>query len=249
VLPALGVLVLAVLVMAKSATGETVSVAVTKLGFEPTDVDKDPAGIVLITWGDSIEVTTTETEQLAPGGITVPDATVNEPAPAVAEGAGPEQVETRLVVLAFTKPVGYISVNPALNVADTSLWVFVKVITSKDVPPALIELGANVLDTCGKLNVTASLSVAEQVPPTHAVAVLVLVTLAGAVIEAEFVIWVCATANCGTPMASITPSTSTNALDARKDKLLKKNARQEALNDANEISPDYCLFAYKPRPS
>jgi hypothetical protein len=48
-------------------------------------------------------------------------------------------------------------------------------------------------------------------------------------------------------MASITPSTSTNALDARKEKNLKKNARQEALNDANEISPDYCLFAYKPR--
>jgi hypothetical protein len=188
VLPALGVLVLAVLVMAKSATGETVSVAVTKLGFEPTEVDNDPAGIVLITCGDSIDVTTTETEQLALGGITVPDATVNEPAPAVAEGAGPEQVETKLVEVALTKPAGYMSVNPALNVADTNLWVFVNVMTSKEVPPALIELGANVLDTCGKLNVTVSLSVAEQVPPTHAVAVFVFVTLAGAVIDAVFVI-------------------------------------------------------------
>jgi hypothetical protein len=37
------------------------------------------------------------------------------------------------------------------------------------------------------------------------------------------------------PMASITPSTSTNALDARKTKFFKKNARQEALYDANEI--------------
>jgi hypothetical protein len=188
VLPAAGVLVLAVLVIAKSATGETASVAVTKLGFEPTDVDKEPAGIVLITCGDSIDVTTTETEQLAFGGITVPDATVNEPAPAAAEGAGPAQVEIRLVTLALTKPAGYISVKAALNVADTNLWVFVNVITSKDVPPALIDVGANVLDTCGKLNVTVSLSVAEQVPPTHAVAVLVLVTLAGAVIEAVFVI-------------------------------------------------------------
>ncbi len=184
----MGVLVLAVLVMAKSATDATVSVAVTKPGFEPTDVDKEPAGMVLITWGDTIDVTTTETEQLALGGITVPNGTVNTPAPAVAEGAGPEQVETKEVGVAFTKPAGYTSVNPALNVADTSLCVFVNVITSKDVPPALIELGANALDTWGKLNVTVSLSVAEQVPPTHAVAVLVLVTLAGAVMDAVFVI-------------------------------------------------------------
>lgn len=90
--------------------------------------------------------------------------------------------------MAFTRPAGYISVKPVLKVADTSLWVLVNVMTSTDVPPALIELGANVLATCGKLNVTVSLSVAEQVPPTHAVAVLVLVTLAGAVIEAVFVI-------------------------------------------------------------
>jgi hypothetical protein len=179
---------LAVLEMAKSATGATASVAVTKLGFEPTDVDKEPAGIVLITWGDATDVTTTETEQLPLGGITVPDATVNRPAPAAAEGAGPEQVVIRLVGLAFTKPVGYTSVKPALKVADTNLWVFVNVMTSKDVPPALMELGANVLDTCGKLTATVSLSVAEQVPPTHAVAVLVLVTLAGAVIDAVFVI-------------------------------------------------------------
>jgi hypothetical protein len=40
-------------------------------------------------------------------------------------------------------------------------------------------------------------------------------------------------------MASTIPSTSTNALDARNNKFFKKNARQDALYDANEVSPDY----------
>lgn len=101
-----GLAVLTVLVIAKSAEGVTVSVAVVAKELEPTEVDKDPAGIELIACGDTIDVTTTDTEQLALGGITVPEATVNRPAPDVADGAEPEQVETKLVGLELTKPEG-----------------------------------------------------------------------------------------------------------------------------------------------
>jgi hypothetical protein len=45
----LGLKLLAVLVIAKSAVGVTVSVAVTGTVLAPTEVDKDPAGIVLTT--------------------------------------------------------------------------------------------------------------------------------------------------------------------------------------------------------
>lgn len=85
--------------------------------------------------------------------------------------------------------------NADANVADTNLWVFTNVMTSSEVPPALIVLGANVFETCGKLAVTVSESVTEQVPTTQDVAVLVLVTLGGAVIDAVLVICVCATAS------------------------------------------------------
>lgn len=40
---------LAVLVMAKSAVDATVNVAITELGLAPTEVDKEPDGIVLVT--------------------------------------------------------------------------------------------------------------------------------------------------------------------------------------------------------
>lgn len=70
---------LAVLVIAKSAEGLTVRVAVTNVGLEPTEVDNEPAGIVLITWGDCMEVTTADTEQLELGATTVPIATVKVP--------------------------------------------------------------------------------------------------------------------------------------------------------------------------
>lgn len=84
-----------------------------------------------------------------------------------------------------------------LKVAETSLWVLVKVITSNEVPPALMVLGLKVLETVGKLAVIVSLSGALQVPAMQLVAVLVLVTVAGAVMEAVLVIWVCAKASCG----------------------------------------------------
>jgi hypothetical protein len=97
---------LAVLVMARSATGLIVKVAVTKAELAPTDVDNDPAGIVLITCGELTEVTTTDTEQLELGAITVPVAIVTVPNPTVAEGAGPEHVVASPVGDAFTKPGG-----------------------------------------------------------------------------------------------------------------------------------------------
>lgn len=96
----------AVLVIAKSAEGVTVSVAVAGTELEPTEVDKEPAGIVLIACGDIMEVTTTDTEQLALGGITVPEATVSDPAPEAAVGAGPEQVDAKFVGVELTKPDG-----------------------------------------------------------------------------------------------------------------------------------------------
>lgn len=84
-----------------------------------------------------------------------------------------------------------------LKVAETSLWVLVKVITNNEVPPALIVVGLKVLETVGKLAVIVSLSGALQVPAMQVVAVLVLVTVAGAEMDAVLVIWVCAKASCG----------------------------------------------------
>lgn len=104
--PAGGLLLLVVLVTARSAEGVTVSVAVAATELEPTEVDKEPAGIVFTACGDSMDVTTTDTEQLALGGITVPAATVRDPAPDVADGAGPGQVDAKFVGVELTKPDG-----------------------------------------------------------------------------------------------------------------------------------------------
>lgn len=48
-LPGVAEPTLAVLVIAKSAVAATVSVAITELGLAPTEVDKEPEGIVLVT--------------------------------------------------------------------------------------------------------------------------------------------------------------------------------------------------------
>jgi hypothetical protein len=97
-----------------------------------------------------------------------------------------------------------------LNVAETSLWVLVKVITSNEVPPALMVVGLKVLETVGRLAVIVSLSGALQVPAIQAVAVLVLVTVAGAVMDAVLVIWVCANASCGMVKEANSPISSDN---------------------------------------
>lgn len=230
--------VLAVLITAKSAEGVTVSVAVAETELEPTEVVSDPTGIALMTCGDAIEVTTTDTEQLVLGEITVPEATVNIPALAVADGAGPEQVDTKPVGLEFTKPDGYMSVNTDVNVADTNLWLFVNVMTNNDVPPALIALGANVLDTCGTLNETASESDAVQVPATHEVAVLVLVTLAGVVMEAVLVICVWAMACWGIAIDKKMPNANKAALEILINRATKRFTRSYTPNATNDYTPN-----------
>lgn len=110
--------------------------------------------------------------------------------------------------------------------------------TSKDVPPAVMVLGANVLDTCGTLNVTVSESETLQVPATHEVAVLVLVTLAGVVIDAVLVICVCATASCGKAMESKMPNASKQALGNLTNRATKKFTRPRAPNAANNATPN-----------
>lgn len=75
-----------------------------------------------------------------------------------------------------------------LKVAETNLLVLVKVMDNKEVPPAGMDAGLNVLDTVGRLAVTVSKSLAVQVPSTQDKALFVLVTLGGGVIEAVLVI-------------------------------------------------------------
>lgn len=106
VLLAFGVELLVVLVIAKSADGLIVKVAVTKLGLAPTEVLSEPAGMVLAASGETIEVTTTEIEQLALGATTVLIGADRSVPPPVAMGAGPEQVLATAGTAALNKPAG-----------------------------------------------------------------------------------------------------------------------------------------------
>jgi hypothetical protein len=106
VLPALGVALEVVLVMTKSADGVTVRVAATWLGLAPTEVVKEPAGIVLTTCGEVTEVTTTETEQLELGAISVPTGSDIWLPPGLAVGVEFRQVVAASVVVALSKSVG-----------------------------------------------------------------------------------------------------------------------------------------------
>ena len=188
--PALGVRLAVVLVIAKSAAGFTMSVAVIKLALAPTEVVKEPAGMVLASCGVLVEVTTADTEQLALGAISVPAASDSCVPPGAAVGAGPVQVVAASGVAALNKPAGYSSTKAGLKVAVVNLCVFVKVMTSSEVPPASMVLGLNVLDTVGKLALTVSISAAVQVPAVQPAAELVLVTPSGGEIEAVLVTWV-----------------------------------------------------------
>jgi hypothetical protein len=64
------------LAMLRSAVGVTFKMAVAVALLLPTEVVSEPAGIVLVPV--KMPVTTTETEQLAPGGITVPPKTASD---------------------------------------------------------------------------------------------------------------------------------------------------------------------------
>jgi hypothetical protein len=125
-----------------------------------------------------------------------------------------------------------------VNVADTSLWVLVKVITNSDVPPALIVLGVKVLVTRGKLGVILSISATVQVPATHPVATLVLDTPAGAEMEAVLVIWVCAKEICGMATESKTPSISADAPNSLIAKTRQKITRLRTLVTQDKQTPN-----------
>jgi hypothetical protein len=118
-------------------------------------------------------------------------------------------------------------------VAVANLCVLVKVITNKEVPPALIALGVKLLATCGKLAATVSGSIAVHTPAKQVVAVLVLVTVGGAEIEAVLVICVCAKAACEAKSASIITSTNAIALVLRFAIHFDRVKRFNTLKEAN----------------
>jgi hypothetical protein len=213
---------LAVLVMAKSAVGLTVSVAITVLEFAPTEVDKEPEGIVLVTCGET-------PEQFAPGGINVPAGNVKLLPPDAATGVDDKQVVATNDGLALTNPDWYWSMKGVLKVAETNWWVLVNVITNKDVPPAGIVDGEKVFETVGKLALTVSTSTAEQtpVPEIQKVEVLVLVTPLGGSIVAVLVTDVCARTNWETKNSNATPSALKQALRARTLQFRKKIIRSQ----------------------
>ena len=166
--------------------GKTLRTATAADALLPTEVVKEPEAIVLVKVPTTELVTTVVKVQLAPGGISVPAARVTVPKFTVALAVPGLQL-----VCAedekFTNPTGYTSVKSVEIVADTSACVFVIVIVSSAVPPALIELTENPFAIVGLDGETASLSNAEQavLPGQDA---LLLLTLAGGVMEAVFVI-------------------------------------------------------------
>lgn len=85
--------------------------------------------------------------------------------------------------------------NAALNVADVSAWVLVKVMTNNVVPLELMVDGVKLLATVGRLGVIVSTSATVQVPDAQPAPVLV--TPDGTEIVAVFVTWVCANADPG----------------------------------------------------
>jgi hypothetical protein len=80
--PELTLVTVALLSMARSATGLTVKSAVTVVALLPTEVVSDPGGIVFVPL--KMPVTTRDTEHDAPGGMTVPELTEKDPAPTMA---------------------------------------------------------------------------------------------------------------------------------------------------------------------
>lgn len=185
--PTVATAVVVLLTMLRLALEFTTKVALAGLKFEPTDVTSDPAGKMLSGKPLVALVTTTDTEQLAPGGMPVLAGTNKLGAVAVAS-TGVLAIQVLLIVegAALVNPAGYASIKLDVNVAVVREWVLVKVITKSEVPPATIAEGANDLETVGRLGVTVSVSGAVHTPETEQA--LVLVTLGGTVIEAVLVI-------------------------------------------------------------
>lgn len=93
--------------MLRLALEFTTKVALARLKFEPTDVPSDPAGKVLAGKPLVSLVTTTDTEQLAPGGMPVLNGTNKLTAVAVAS-TGVLAIQVLLIVEgdALVRPVG-----------------------------------------------------------------------------------------------------------------------------------------------
>jgi hypothetical protein len=107
-----------------------------------------------------------------------------------------------------------------------------------------MELGVKPLATCGKLAVTVSRSLAVQVPAKQVVAVLVLVTVGGAEIDAVLVICVWAKAVWEAKSASITTSTNAIALVLRLSIHFDRVKRLNTLEEANVYSQTlHCIIA------
>ena len=71
----------ATLLTVRSATLSTLRIAVAVVALVPTEVLKDPDGMVFVSVPDTELVTTEEREQLDPAGITVPAARFKVPNP------------------------------------------------------------------------------------------------------------------------------------------------------------------------
>lgn len=187
--PAVALTLDAVFVTCKSAPS-TLKTAVAVLVLVPSAVVNEPEGTVFVTVPREELVTTAVTVHVAPGGMTVPDESVNVPAPGVAPTTPPTQLVAAAGVAAFTRPDGYTSVNSAVSVAETNAWVFVMLIVRTALPPAGIDATEKLLEIVGEEGETVSVSVAEQTPEPQAG--LVLVTLAGGVMDATLLTCVCA---------------------------------------------------------
>ena len=182
--------VLMTLLSVKSALLETLKNADMVVLFEPTDVAKEPDGIVLVKVPDAELVTTTLSRHEAFGGITVPCAKVTVPKPIAALAVPGLQ----LVVATEPKlisPGPYVSVKVVDKVALTNAWVLVIVIVSSAVPPSVILGTEKFFETSGLEDVTESLSAAEHTPLLQETSLFVFVTLDGGEITAVFVTCVC----------------------------------------------------------
>lgn len=130
------------------------------------------------------------------------------------------------------------STKAVVKVADTSLWVLVNVITSKEVPLAKMVAGVKDLATSGALTEMVSMSATVQVPEAQPAPVLD--TPVGTEIEAVLVTWVCADANWGTHMASKKPSAKYNELKLLAKLSLGRARRWNMVASCNMRSPDLC---------
>ena len=189
--PAVPTLLEATLVTDRSALDKTLNAAVAVFEFDPTFVVKDPDGMVLVNVPEIELVITVVNVQLAAGATTAPEDNVRVPNPTVADATPAIQLVLAKEV-ALTSPDGNASVNKAESVADANAWVLVIVMVRSAVPPALIVLGEKAFATVGRARDTASTSAAEQTPLVHDAETFVLLTLAGGLMKATLLTWVCA---------------------------------------------------------